>query len=230
MATTPKPISGLTSAAAARVVLWQSREFVMVPGNAMGLQASLPAGTNGMHLELVAGVPTWVEPAELFVAAGTFGGASEDINLSAFIARGFKYFKIMWSAWTPSTSNAMLTMQFSTNAGSSFITTGYGGQLIYALGSAPTVAAGAANSTTFVQLAHGAPTSADSSHGFAEVNLGSSAAEWYFCSKSVIVGPNHGMLTGGGQLNSANVNAIRLAPNTGNSGAGKYTIHALKDF
>lgn len=233
MATTPKSISGLTSAAAARVVLWQSREFVTVPGNAMGLQATIPAtgllpgtiGGTGMVLEVVGGVPAWVEPAVKYIVTGTFGGTEDDIDLSAVIAQGYTRFKAMWQSWSPSTA-AILAMRFSNNAGSSFVSTGY---LVQGVFSVPGTAAATAGSTDSAHLTLTCPA-ANTAMGYIEFSVKGSLVNWVSVSQSYSTGPVQGLLIYGGTLSMTGANAIRFMTSAGNSDGGTYTVHALKDF
>lgn len=191
--------------------------------------AKLAVGGTGKVLTVVGGVPVWVEPASKFVAAGVFSGTEEDIDLSTWIAQGFKRFKIMWSGFACATAGQALRMLISTNAGSSFVTTGYGAQILYATGNAPTVPNAAAGGSTAIQLGHGAGSGL-LQHGFCEFYCGASVFEWFCNCKSLFAtGPSHGMLIGAGHVGGA-CNALRIGPTSGSSESGVWSIHALRDF
>ncbi len=176
-------------------------------------------------------------PGLILLTSGTASGSTLDIVLTSYTAyRGIKF---VLGGFSPATDDAIFRMQFSTNGGGAYITTGYDYVLIGANASAGLVVctkadAGGSASVALTLITAGAAVGNGSTEGYnGEVTLlnQTSAAFWSrvthqgFYINSL---GNATTISGGGNLETAqDTDAVRFSFATGNISDGNYAVYGL---
>lgn len=182
---------------------------IMNPANS-GV-SSLAAG-NGVTLSGSTGAVTITTNTGVITTVN--GSVAASISFTSSVPTIAKF---VLSNITIGTATADLIMNFSTNGGSTYISTGYLHQRVYAATSAPTTvsAAGSASDTSIVLINNLATTATVT--GEVVVDTATGYANWKLCYIA-----NGGPLvtaSGSAAVATANVNAVKFLPTSGNFAA-----------
>lgn len=193
----------------------------------------LPKGAARQVLRQNAGLtaPAWEESDVKFLTGGNFSGAQNDIVLTSYIAAGYSRFRLHWREWLPATNGSQLLLQMSSNGGSSFLSSGYAGQALFAQGSNPTVASAAGNSTTSAfSVVMGTTNGASGfATGHVEIDILATFSAVQSCTHTVTTTPSHAVYIFTGFVAVTGANAIRLSPSGGNHNGGTYSLYGLRN-
>jgi hypothetical protein len=166
----------------------------------------------------------------VLLTSGSFTGANVDVVLTTYISAGFTKFRLDYDDWRPATDNALLYMRVSTDAGSSFKATGYGGQFLSSSSFAATTPLAAAAPTSSCQLSGQTGNAGGTERAAGHVTFARhSGSTYYYAITQCVSGtPSHvgGIVTG--IADWADIDAIQLLPSSGNHTSGTYTLYGIR--
>ncbi len=215
-----------------------SNSLLTTQGDLIVRGASAPQrlgkGTARQHLRMNAGgtMPEWggetydsgYRVADVVLNSGTItNGASLILDLSTYIAAGFTRFELVADDLVSANDNVALQMAFSTNAGSTFLSTGYRTSYVYAYNGANS-GVGNSNASQVSLLSSVGNNANEVTSGRFDIRIG--AARCVMLSDIYNLNSSGDTVTvrGNGAHDTAGINAIRLAFSAGNIASGKWTL------
>lgn len=184
------------------------------------------AGSVGKVLTMGANDPDWEEPDFKFLESGSLTGANATIVLTSYIALGYSAYLLTVQDAHPVTDNATGFLRVSTNAGSSFIASGYISHVVVTDGSA---VAGNTNATGFLITTAIGNQVGEVAHSEAYIKSGPNNT--FVSSKTFQIDgtPVAKGVWMAGAIGVANVDALRLVPSAGNWSSGSYRLWGIKE-
>lgn len=167
--------------------------------------------------------------AEMFLTSGTAAAtASVTINLSTFITAGFSSFRLEFDNFEPATDNITLDMTVSTDGGSNFASTNYRYALHYIVPSGTAFGGGSNSGSAFTLISSQGNATDERGYGIVRMRCG---ATWFsFVSEAwhITDGGNASSRRTAGDIKQGSVNAIKLAPSSGNFDTLSYWLYGIR--
>lgn len=167
--------------------------------------------------------------ADVLLTSGNLTGTNVDLVLTPYIAAGYSRFRIQYKGWQGSADGAILKLQVSVNTGSSFVATGYGGNVIYGIGLGGSLICASIGATGFECSTATGNVAGELTYGQVYIERRPAVAAVYGQGHGTTQTPAHITFVTGGYVVQGNIDALRLTPTSGTHAAGVYSLYGIQD-